>query len=207
MSDDLTDDACDRLTAKVVEKLAAKNSYTPEAVGAMAAAESAVLRRSLIRSAYMLGQMVGAAELDRLRAQVAALQAERDALPAPGLRPLREGEVMGAYMEFDRTADRSWNSPDYLVWFGLHVSRCTVQANSEGGPQPVAKADTRKPCTCDGAGRGPGRACAVKAGGVLGKLWRCAQGHEPQTAPHQQAESIVAIDAARAQGGSDADPS
>lgn len=37
-------------------------------------------------------------------------------------------------------------------------------------------ADTRKPCTCDGAGRGPGRACVVKAGGRLGDLWRCADG-------------------------------
>lgn len=34
--------------------------------------------------------------------------------------------------------------------------------------------DARKPCTCDGAGRGPGRACVVKAGGRLGDLWRCA---------------------------------
>jgi len=39
--------------------------------------------------------------------------------------------------------------------------------------------DARKPCTCDGAGRGPGRPCVVKAGGRLGELWRCAEGHEP----------------------------
>ena len=39
-------------------------------------------------------------------------------------------------------------------------------------------ADARKPCTCDGAGRGPGRACVVKAGGRLGELWRCADGFE-----------------------------
>lgn len=39
-------------------------------------------------------------------------------------------------------------------------------------------ADTRKPCTCDGAGRGPGRACVVKAGGRLGALWRCVGGLE-----------------------------
>jgi hypothetical protein len=38
--------------------------------------------------------------------------------------------------------------------------------------------DTRKVCTCDGAGRGPGRACVVQAGGRLGDLWRCAQGLE-----------------------------
>ncbi len=38
------------------------------------------------------------------------------------------------------------------------------------------EADARKPCTCDGAGRGPGRECVVKAGGRLGDLWRCADG-------------------------------
>lgn len=46
------------------------------------------------------------------------------------VRPLREGEVMGAYMEFDRTADRTWKPADYLVRFGLYVSQRTVEANS-----------------------------------------------------------------------------
>lgn len=36
--------------------------------------------------------------------------------------------------------------------------------------------DARKMCTCDGAGRGAGRVCVVKAGGRLGDLWRCANG-------------------------------
>ena len=40
----------------------------------------------------------------------------------------------------------------------------------------MAVADPRKPCTCDGAGRGPGRECVVKAGGRLGELWRCSEG-------------------------------
>lgn len=39
-------------------------------------------------------------------------------------------------------------------------------------------ADARKLCTCDGAGRGPGRPCVVKAGQRLGELWRCAAGLE-----------------------------
>lgn len=47
----------------------------------------------------------------------------------------------------------------------------------DGPVRPSAEA--RKLCTCDGAGRGPGRACVVKAGGRLGDLWRCAQGVEP----------------------------
>jgi hypothetical protein len=46
------------------------------------------------------------------------------------MRPLREGEVMGAYMEFDRKADKSWTPAEYLVWFGLYVSERTVAANS-----------------------------------------------------------------------------
>lgn len=35
-------------------------------------------------------------------------------------------------------------------------------------------AEARKLCTCDGAGRGPGRPCVVQAGGRLGDLWCCA---------------------------------
>jgi hypothetical protein len=50
-------------------------------------------------------------------------------------------------------------------------------------PAETAAVDTRKPCTCDGAGRGPGRACVVKAGGRLGELWRCAQGATPGPLP------------------------
>lgn len=44
-------------------------------------------------------------------------------------------------------------------------------------------ADTRKLCTCDGAGRGPGRACVVKSGGRLGELWRCADGASAPSQP------------------------
>lgn len=47
------------------------------------------------------------------------------------VRPLREGGVMGAYMEFDRTADRAWTPAEYLVRFGLYVSQRTVDANAE----------------------------------------------------------------------------
>jgi hypothetical protein len=57
-----------------------------------------------------------------------------------GVRPLREGEVMGAYMEFDRTADRAWSSADYLVKFGLYVSRRTAEANT--GAEALARQQT-----------------------------------------------------------------
>ena len=47
-------------------------------------------------------------------------------------------------------------------------------------PAPaVPLTDTRKLCTCDGAGRGPGRACVVQAGGRLGELWKCAKSAAP----------------------------
>jgi hypothetical protein len=46
------------------------------------------------------------------------------------VRALREGEVMGAYIDFDRRADRSWTPAEYLVKFGQYVSRRTAEANN-----------------------------------------------------------------------------
>ena len=43
-----------------------------------------------------------------------------------------------------------------------------------------ASRDQRQVCTCDGAGRGAGRACVVQGGGRLGDGWRCAAGHKPR---------------------------
>ena len=45
-------------------------------------------------------------------------------------RPLREGEVMSVYMDFDRTADPAWTSAEYLLRFGAAVSAATVQVNT-----------------------------------------------------------------------------
>jgi len=39
--------------------------------------------------------------------------------------PLREGQVMGAYMDFDRTADPTWTPAEYLVRFGMFISTKT----------------------------------------------------------------------------------
>jgi hypothetical protein len=47
------------------------------------------------------------------------------------MRPLREGEVMGAYMDFDRTADKSWSSAEYLTKFGQFISQRTVEVNKQ----------------------------------------------------------------------------
>ena len=75
---------------------------------------------------------------------------------------------------------------------GACVAAITCAASiAEGAAiaqQPAPKADTRKLCTCDGAGRGPGRACVVKAGGRLGELWRCAEGHEGAAIAQQPAK-------------------
>lgn len=60
-----------------------------------------------------------------------------------------------------------------------HTRKCDGMCDICDCPESVRlpiKADARKPCTCDGAGRGPGRACVVKTGGRLGALWRCAEG-------------------------------
>ncbi len=46
------------------------------------------------------------------------------------VRALREGEVMGAYMDFDRTADRALTPTEYLVQFGQYVSQRTAEVNN-----------------------------------------------------------------------------
>jgi len=55
----------------------------------------------------------------------------RSAVLPPPIRALREGEIMGAYVDFDRTANKSWAPAEYLVKFGLHISECTAN-NIEG---------------------------------------------------------------------------
>jgi Lar family restriction alleviation protein len=54
-----------------------------------------------------------------------------------------------------------------------------VPASPSGSTlQPSASAsipNARHYCTCDGAGRGPGRPCVVKAGGRLGDGWACRE--------------------------------
>jgi hypothetical protein len=50
----------------------------------------------------------------------------------------------------------------------------------------VPPAGARQFCTCDGAGRGPGRPCVVKAGGRLGDGWACREATEGDgTHPNQ----------------------
>ena len=50
------------------------------------------------------------------------------------VRALREGEVMGAYIDFDRTADRAWTPAEYLVRFGVYVSQRTAEVNNGKRP-------------------------------------------------------------------------
>lgn len=56
------------------------------------------------------------------------LFAHPPAQPQP--RTLREGEVMGTYMDFDRTADPAWTSAEYLTRFGAFISERTVLASA-----------------------------------------------------------------------------
>ena len=45
------------------------------------------------------------------------------------IRALREGEIMGLYMDFDRHADKAWTSAEYLLRFGAAVSLATAVTN------------------------------------------------------------------------------
>ena len=44
------------------------------------------------------------------------------------VRTLREGEIMGVYLEFDRHADPKWTDAEYLLKFGAAVSKATTEA-------------------------------------------------------------------------------
>ena len=46
-------------------------------------------------------------------------------------RPLRRGELMGVYMDFDRKADKTWTPAEYLLRFASAVSAATVAANQD----------------------------------------------------------------------------
>lgn len=48
-----------------------------------------------------------------------------------GVRPLREGEVMGLYLDFDRHADKTLPPAEYLLRFGAAVSEATVKVNQD----------------------------------------------------------------------------
>ena len=64
------------------------------------------------------------------------------------------------------------------------------QPNLFASAPAVPLTDTRKLCTCDGAGRGPGRACVVQAGGRLGELWKCAKSAAPAVREPKPAELL-----------------
>jgi hypothetical protein len=67
----------------------------------------------------------------------------------------------------------------------------------------VPLTDARKLCTCDGAGRGPGRACVVQAGGRLGDLWKCAKSAAPAVREPLTREQQIAIREAQCNTASD----
>ncbi len=69
---------------------------------------------------------VGAAIRSSFPVRWASLIATDKEGTASHLLPLREGEIMGAYMDFDRTADKSWNTVEYLTRFGAYISALTA---------------------------------------------------------------------------------
>lgn len=77
------------------------------------------------------------------------------------------------WMGYEKDEDGRYTLP---VLSSMHygIARAVLSA-----APAVPLTDTRKLCTCDGAGRGPGRACVVQAGGRLGDLWKCAKSAAP----------------------------
>lgn len=88
-----------------------------------------------------------------------------------------DGTGLNTMPSFDKAIDaiaalREALAPDHL--------RDVAEKAAPAAPavrEPLT--DARKLCTCDGAGRGPGRACVVQAGGRLGDLWKCAKSAAP----------------------------
>ena len=47
------------------------------------------------------------------------------------IEPLREGEIMGVYLDFDRYADPALTPAQYVLLFGAAVSDATMRANQQ----------------------------------------------------------------------------
>ena len=52
--------------------------------------------------------------------------------------PLREGEIMLVYLEFDRYADKNWTDTEYLMKFGEAVSKATVERRTDNHSPGIA---------------------------------------------------------------------
>ena len=64
----------------------------------------------------------------------AALQAaQQEPAKADAREALTESKAMLIYMDFDRRADRSWTSAEYLLKFAVYVSERIGQAKPAGG--------------------------------------------------------------------------
>jgi hypothetical protein len=55
------------------------------------------------------------------------IDALRAALAQPPREPLSEGSLMGAYMDFDRTASKEWSSSEYLLHFARAIESLVVE--------------------------------------------------------------------------------
>ena len=125
-----------------------------------------------------------------VRAHIRACLAAPPAAPAPGdmvMVPLKFVQDFNtlAHNYCLRAVPPDYYSGTEADAFQHAYSRCgsdlrRLREILAAAPAPaVPLTDTRKLCTCDGAGRGPGRACVVQAGGRLGELWKCAKSAAP----------------------------
>lgn len=133
------------------------------AFGAAAAAREQDLRGQYPKAARVLAE-----EVFSLRAALRQKQAEYD-----DMKSLLLGNARNLHIEGERAREvlhRMLEAPT------TQISATWKDAARQGLAGNHKGADARKHCTCDGAGRGPGRECVVKAGGRLGDLWRCADG-------------------------------
>ena len=110
---------------------------------------------------------------------------------ATTLRVLREGELMGAYMEYDRHADKTLHPADYLLRLLAAVSAATVGANAPAAAEldamraEIAELD----------------ALREKLAGILSRTAAALRGPEPPLTrwswhdlPERAAAAIAAID-------------
>ena len=64
---------------------------------------------------------------------------EPDGECAVEIASLREGEIMGVYLDFDRYADPTLTPAEFLLRFGVAVSAATVKANRQRLRRPPAR--------------------------------------------------------------------
>ena len=79
----------------------------------------------LINARSMAEERMCTVDVNAINEAIAELRGDRK------FRLLRKGELMCIYMDFDRKADKTWTSTEYLLLFGSAVSAATVATNQD----------------------------------------------------------------------------